>query len=311
MYKKLKLCFMGSPKFSVPSLKNLIDAGHDISVVITQEPKRANRGKRFIKQPVQEFSEKMGLKVLYGNQLKENINFLKSLDLDMIIVVAFGYILPKELLKIPKLGCINLHASLLPRWRGAAPIQRAIMAGDIKTGLTVMLMDEGLDTGKIISKVSIKIRSVHNNENLTNLLSIKGAKLLENSILNFANNLIKVISQPNLGITYANKIFREDEIIDWNRKAYEIINQIRALSPFPGAKCRINEETIKIIDAEVIDNNDELDNGSIIGNTIVIKCAENAIKVNVLQRPGKKIMSSKEVLNGWKVIKGQKMQIIN
>jgi methionyl-tRNA formyltransferase len=302
---------MGSPQFSVPTLQKLIELGHDIQVVFTQEPRRANRGKKIQKQPVHEFAENNNLKVIFGSQIKENIKFLKSLNLDMIIVVAFGYILPKELINLPKFGCINLHASLLPRWRGAAPIQRAIMAGDKNTGLTVMLMDKGLDTGNIISKISIDINLKHNNDDLTNLLSHKGAELLAISILKFANNIIKAVPQSSKGVTYAKKIFKEDEIIDWDRKASEIVNQIRALSPAPGAKCRIKDENIKLIHAEVIKNNNKVDNGLVIDNPIVIKCAENAIKVNMIQRPGKKIMTSKEVLNGWKIIKGLKMQNIN
>jgi len=311
MNSKLKLCFMGSPEFSVPSLKELLGSGHDIPVVFTQEPRRANRGKKIKKQPVQEFAEKNGIKVIFGNQLKDNIKFLKSLNLDMIIVVAFGYILPKELIKLPKYGCINLHASLLPRWRGAAPIQRAIMAGDQNTGITIMLMDEGLDTGDIISKITIAIKDTQNNDDLTNLLSLRGAELLKVSILKFANNIIKPTPQTPEGATYAKKIFKEDEIIDWNRKADEIFNQIRALSPFPGAKCRIKDENIKIIDAEVIKNNVKVKNGVIVDTPIIVKCSENSIKINLLQRPGKKIMSSKEVLNGWKILKGYKMQVIN
>ena len=311
MNSKLKLCFMGSPEFSVPSLKELLGSGHDIPVVFTQEPRRANRGKKIKKQPVQEFAEKNGIKVIFGNQLKDNIKFLKSLNLDMIIVVAFGYILPKELIKLPKYGCINLHASLLPRWRGAAPIQRAIMSGDQNTGITIMLMDEGLDTGDIISKITIAIKDTQNNDDLTNLLSLRGAELLKVSILKFANNIIKPTPQTPEGATYAKKIFKEDEIIDWNRKADEILNQIRALSPFPGAKCRIKDENIKIIDAEVIKNNVKVNNGVIVDTPIIVKCSENSIKINLLQRPGKKIMSSKEVLNGWKILKGYKMQVIN
>ena len=252
MYKKLKLCFMGSPQFSVPSLKKLLDMGHEIPVVFCQAPKRANRGKKIQKQPVQEFAEKNGIKVIYGCHLKDNIKFLNSLNLDMIIVVAFGYILPKELIKLPKLGCINLHASLLPRWRGAAPIQRAIMEGDEKTGLSVMLMDEGLDTGDVISKIEVNINPKNNNDDLTYLLSHKGAELLAESILKFANNIIKAMPQSSSGITYAKKIFKVDEVIDWDKNANDVLNQIRALSPSPGAKCRINDETIKVIDAEVV-----------------------------------------------------------
>ena len=310
MYKKLKICFMGSPQFSVPSLKAILEAGHEVSVVFTQDPKPANRGKKIQKQPVHEYAESVGLKVLFSNSLKDNIEYLKTLNLDMIIVVAFGYILPSAIIHLPKLGCINLHASLLPRWRGAAPIQRAIMSGDLQTGIAVMLMDEGLDTGPVMSSLSININTKTNADNLTNELSFKGAELLEKSILQYANNLLKLTPQSQIGITYAHKIHKKDEIIDWNKKASEIVNHINALSPFPGAKCRIKDETIKIIEAEVIENNEKTDNGVIIDDSIIIKCAQNAIKINVLQRPGKKVMPTKEVLNGWNIIKGSRAQDI-
>jgi methionyl-tRNA formyltransferase len=228
----------------------------------------------------------------------------------MIIVVAFGYILPAAIIHLPKLGCVNLHASLLPRWRGAAPIQRAIMSGDKQTGVAVMLMDEGLDTGAVISSLSVNINPKNNANDLTNELSVKGAKLLDKTILQYANNFIKPIPQSKIGITYANKIYKKDEIIDWNKNAFEIVNQVNALSPFPGAKCLIKNEMIKVIDAEIIENNEKIDNGVIIDDSVIIKCAENAIKINVLQRPGKKIMTTKDVLNGWNIPKGLKVQNI-
>ena len=308
MFNKLKICFMGSPQFSIPSLKAIIEAGHEVSVVFTQGPKPANRGKKIQKQPVHEYAESMGLKVLFSNSLKDNIEYLENLNLDMIIVVAFGYILPSAIIRLPKLGCINLHASLLPRWRGAAPIQRAIMSGDRQTGVAVMLMDEGLDTGAVISSLSVNINPKNNVNDLTNELSSKGAELLEKTILQYANNILKPKPQSKIGITYAKKIHKKDEIIDWNKKASEIVNHINALSPFPGAKCRIKNETIKIIEAEVIENCDQVDNGVIIDHNIIIKCAQNALKVNVLQRPGKKAMPTKEVLNGWSIIKGIRVQ---
>ena len=301
---------MGSPEFSIPSLKAIIKAGHEVSVVFTQDPKPANRGKKIQKQPVHEYAESIGLKVLFSNSLKDNIEYLENLNLDMIIVVAFGCILPSTIIQLPKLGCINLHASLLPRWRGAAPIQRAIMSGDKQTGVAVMLMDEGLDTGDVISSLSININQKKNVNDLTNELSLKGAELLEKSILQFANNILKPNPQSKIGITYAKKIHKKDEIIDWNKKAFEIVNHINALSPFPGAKCRIQDETIKIIEAEVIENNEKVDNGVIIDSSIIIKCAQNAVKINILQRPGKKAMQTKEVLNGWNIMKGLKVQDI-
>ena len=310
MYKKLKLCFMGSPQFSIPSLKAIIKSGHEVSVVFSQAPKPANRGKKIQKQPVHEYADSIGLKVLFSNSLKDNIEYLKGLNLDMIIVVAFGYILPAAIIHLPKLGCVNLHASLLPRRRGAAPIQRAIMSGDKQTGVSVMLMDEGLDTGAVISSLSVNINPKNNANDLTNELSVKGAKLLDKTILQYANNFIKPIPQSKIGITYANKIYKKDEIIDWNKNAFEIVNQVNALSPFPGAKCLIKNEMIKVIDAEIIENNEKIDNGVIIDDSVIIKCAENAIKINVLQRPGKKIMTTKDVLNGWNIPKGLKVQNI-
>ena len=310
MYKKLKLCFMGSPQFSIPSLKAIIKSGHEVSVVFTQAPKPANRGKKIQKQPVHEYADSIGLKVLFSNSLKDNIEYLKGLKLDMIIVVAFGYILPAAIIHLPKLGCVNLHASLLPRWRGAAPIQRAIMSGDKQTGVVIMLMDEGLDTGAVISSLSVNINPKNNANDLTNELSVKGAKLLDKTILQYANNFIKPIPQSKIGITYANKIYKKDEIIDWNKNAFEIVNQVNALSPFPGAKCLIKNEMIKVIDAEIIENNEKIDNGVIIDDSVIIKCAKNAVKINVLQRPGKKIMPTQDVLNGWNITKGLKVKDI-
>ena len=311
MYKKIKLCFMGSPQFSIPSLKAIIKAGHEVSVVFTQAPKPANRGKKIQKQPVHEYAESAGLKVLFANNLKDNIEFLKTLNLDMIIVVAFGYILPAAVINLPRLGCINLHASLLPRWRGAAPIQRAIMSGDRQTGVSVILMDEGLDTGAVISSLVVNINPRNNANDLTNELSLRGAELLQKAILQYANNLLKPIPQSKEGITYANKIYKKDEIIDWNKKASEIINQIKALSPTPGAKSKIKDEIIKIIDAEIVECNSAIHNGVIIDDSMAVKCRENAIKITLLQRPGKKIMRTKEVLNGWKISKGLKTQNIS
>ena len=159
MSKKLKICFLGSPLFAIPSLDKLMEAGHEILCVITQPPKPANRGKIIYKQPVQEYAEKNGIKIISPVNLQDKklLVFLRSLKLEVIVVVAYGKIIPKSILELPVLGCINLHASLLPRWRGAAPIQRAIMSGDEKTGVTVMLMDGGIDTGPILKSSKIKI----------------------------------------------------------------------------------------------------------------------------------------------------------
>tara|TARA_B100000686_G_scaffold149590_1_gene156847 strand:- start:8049 stop:8996 length:948 start_codon:yes stop_codon:yes gene_type:complete len=312
MKNKLKVCFMGSPLFSVPSLKKLVSFGFEVSVVFTQEPKPANRGKKIVKQPIHIEAENMGIKIMYPKSLKgEEIEiFLNGIELDLIVVVAYGHILPKNILDIPKYGCINLHASLLPRWRGAAPIHRAIMAGDKKTGISIMLMSEGLDTGPLLSTLELDILEEDTISILSNKIANKGADLLVNTISEYINGSLNLKFQKNYGVTYANKINKNDQLIIWNKDASLILRQINALSPLPGAKCKIKDEIIKIISAELVLNSDKNSYGMIISDNLIVKCKKNALRILTLQRPGKKIMSAKEVLNGWPINKGQNMQEI-
>ena len=312
MKNKLKVCFMGSPSFAVPSLKKLINFGFEVLAVFTQEPKPANRGKKIHKQPIHIEAENMGINIIHPRNLrgKEVEDFLNNLDLDLIIVVAYGHILPKNILDIPKYGCLNLHASLLPRWRGAAPIHRAIMAGDKRTGASIMLMTEGLDTGPILSALELDISEEDTVSTLSNNIAIKGADLLMDTILKYVNGSLLLNSQKNHGVTYANKINKNDQLIIWNNDASLILRQINALSPLPGAKCKIKDEIIKIISAEIVINNEKNTHGMVISDNLIVKCKKNALKIITLQRPGKKIMNAEEVLNGWPVNKGQNMQEI-
>ena len=312
MKNKLKVCFMGSPSFAVPSLKKLINFGFEVLVVFTQEPKPANRGKKIHKQPVHIEAENIGIKILHPKNLrgKEVEDFLNSLDLDLIIVVAYGHILPKNILDIPKYGCSNLHASLLPRWRGAAPIHRAIMAGDKITGASIMLMSEGLDSGPILSTFELDISEEDTVSILSNNIANKGADLLVDTISKYVNGSLALNSQENHGVTYANKINKNDQLIIWNNDASLILRQINALSPLPGAKCKIKDEIIKIISAEIVINNEKNTHGMVISDNLIVKCKKNALKIITLQRPGKKIMNAEEVLNGWPINKGQNMQEI-
>ena len=312
MKSKIKICFMGSPDFSVPSLLNLANSHFEIKAVFTQEPKPANRGKRVFKQPVHTEAKKLNLPVFTPKNLKSNetYNYLKKLNLDFIIVVAYGHILPKSILDIPKYGCINLHASLLPRWRGAAPIHRAIMAGDEKTGISVMLMSEGLDEGDILSILDVEILEDDTISVLTTKLANKGADLLVETILKYKSGLLSSKSQKKYGITYAKKINKIDQIIDFNKPANILLRQINALSPFPGAKCKLKGEVVKIIKAQLVKNTEKVKEGKIISDDLIIKCKTDAIRVVSLQRPGKKIMTTKEVLNGWKITKENSIEKI-
>ena len=310
MTNLINICFMGSPEFSVPSLISLIEANFKIKAVFTQKPKPANRGKKVLKQPIHMEADKLGLPVMTPKNLKNDAtkNYLQKLDLDFIVVVAYGHILPKEILDIPKYGCINLHASLLPRWRGAAPIHRAIMAGDDKTGISIMLMSEGLDEGEILSIQEFAISEEDTINILSNKLAYKGAELLVKTIPKFKNGLISSIAQKNHGITYAEKIKKNDQILNFNNTAKSLIRKINALSPVPGAKCKIKGEIVKIIKAELIQNTEKIKEGTIITDDLVIKCKTDSIRILSLQRPGKKIMTSREVLNGWKIKKNQNIE---
>lgn len=310
---KLRICFFGSPIFSIPSLRELKNAGHELLCVISQPPKPANRGKKKIKQPVQEFAEENGIKVLCPESLsgQKIFLYLHELNLDMIVVVAYGKIIPRNILKLPAYGCVNLHASLLPRWRGAAPIQRAIMNGDAYTGLTIMLMDEGIDTGPVLNSLKINIGENDTYIDLANRLSNNGAELLVNSITDFVNGNIIPSQQSKKNITYAHKIMKKDEIINWKLTNFMVLKKIKSLCPLPGAKSKLKGEIIKILDAELVSSDIDVEPGTVFTDDFCIKCGKKSIKILSIQRPGKRVLSSKDALNGWPVNVGTKMEFLD
>ncbi len=302
----LRVVFMGTPEFSIPTLTAILDGGHEVAAVYTQPPRPAGRGGKVRKTPVHEFAEKAGLIVHTPKSLKKTgaIEELQSLKADLAVVIAYGLILPRAVLDIFPLGCLNVHGSLLPRWRGAAPIQRAIMAGDRQTGVMIMAMDEGLDTGGILMEESIPIGPNMTAGDLHDEMMLKGAHLLACTLQEIASQTLTPTPQSQKGITYAEKISKSETRIDWAKPAKEIHNHIRGLSPFPGAwfemECANGKrERVKILRtalAEPFSAAYKIEDGELFVN-----CKGGALQIIEVQREGKKPMKSKDFLNGLSV----------
>ena len=296
--KKLNLVFMGTPDFALSALKELHQK-HHLLAVYTRPPKPAGRGKKEQKTPVHLFAEENHIPVFTPKTLRDKTEQeqLKSLKPDMIIVAAYGLILPKEVLCIPPLGCINIHASLLPRWRGAAPIQHAIMAGDTQTGITIMKMDEGMDTGDILLQQTTPILSITTSGELHQTLSEIGAFMIQTYLQDYSN--IPSTPQPHDGITYAPKIEKKDEKINWNKSAFEINRQIRALNPFPGTYFTYNQKRIKIWEALPLEIKTSLEPGIVLDDQLTIVCGQQtALRPLKIQQEGKKIIETDDFLKG-------------
>lgn len=296
----MKIVFMGTPDFSIPVLNALVTAGHDVVCVYCQPPRPAGRGKKDRPSPVQARAEELGLEVRYPKSLKNKIeqaNFA-ALEPDIAVVVAYGLILPQEILDAPAKGCLNIHASLLPRWRGAAPIHRAIMAGDDETGICVMQMEAGLDTGPVLLQESIKISQHETTAQLHDRLSELGAIIIIKSLDNLDN--LEPQFQPEDGVTYAKKIEKSEARIDWSKSAIEVDRLIRGLSPFPGAWCEIDGERTKLLESKVVEGSGQA--GEVL-HGLIIACASEAVEVLKAQRQGKKPMLAKELLLGFKLPK--------
>ena len=291
----MRIGFMGSPEFSVPTLEALADK---TVVVYTQPPRAKGRGKEVSPCPVHEKAGELGIDVLNPTKFEdEDIQTLKSYNLDLLVVVAYGIILPQSVLDVPKYGCINGHASILPRWRGAAPIQRAIQAGDAETGVCIMQMDSGLDTGDVISEAKIAITP----EMTGGILHDKLMELTASEILKVCENIenIKHTPQSEDGITYAEKLYRSEASIDWNKPANEIANTVRAFNPFPMCQTAMNGDVIKILTAQVGEKTDKSAGTIISDNPFCVACGDNAIlEIKTLQKQGKKPVSVKDFLNG-------------
>jgi methionyl-tRNA formyltransferase len=292
----MKLAFFGSPDFAVPALRALLDAGHEIAAVYAQPPKPAGRGQRETLCPVHQAALDLGLPVRTPKRLKKNaeeVEFFKSLALDAAIVAAYGLILPAEFLTAPLRGCLNIHASLLPRWRGAAPIQAAILAGDSATGITTMQMDEGLDTGAMLLAESTPIFSRDTAATLHDRLAEIGARL----ILETLTTPPTPTPQDDALSTYAPKLSREDARLNFTKPAVELERQIRAFNPWPGSLALLGETVLKFTAAEVV--RAEGFPGDILDDRLTIACGEHAIRPLTIQRAGKAAMSTADFLRGF------------
>ena len=308
----MKIVFMGTPDFSLKPLKSLVEAGHDVSLVLTREDKKRNRGE-LSPTPVKELAQELNIPVLTPSKMKDEalIERLKSENADFFVVVAYGKILPKEILDIPRLGCINIHASLLPEYRGAAPIQWSIMDGKKKTGITTMLMDEGLDTGDILKQYELPIADDETGGSLFDKLAILGGEAIADTIANFKS--ITPTPQGEATTEYAKMISKQMGEIDFNKSATEIERLIRGMNPWPSAYTKYEGKVLKIWEAKVSENISELPNTNLsenygkiysINKDIFIICNNSVLKVLSLQLEGKKRMSAKDFLLGREIKQG-------
>ncbi len=304
----MKIVFMGTPDFAVPVLRGILNAGHEVGCVITQPDKAKNRGKKVQFTPVKELAAANGIEVLQPVKIKnspETVAFLKNYEPDLIVVAAYGQIIQREVLELPKFGCINVHASLLPKLRGASPIQHAILQGEEKTGVTIMQMGEGLDTGDMLSKAELTIGR-KNCEQLHDELAQLGADLLIETLPQIEAGAITPEKQDDALSTYAGMIAKQDGKINFSKTPVEIERQIRAFDPWPGAYCRYGDGQMKIWQAQCLDQHSDAENGTIVGVSdegIDICCGGSILRATEIQLPGKKRIDVKSYLRGNKIEK--------
>ncbi len=298
----MRIIFMGTPEFSVPALDALVDAGHDIVAVYSQPPRPAGRGKKHRASPVHARAEALNIPVRHPVSLKDadaQADFA-ALNADVAVVVAYGLILPQAVLDAPKAGCLNIHASLLPRWRGAAPIHRAIMAGDAETGVCIMQMEAGLDTGPVLLRQAMPIKPTDTTGALHDRLSTLGAELIVKTLDTL--NALQPHVQPDDGVTYAAKIDKVEAAIDWSRPAEDIDRQIRGLSPFPGAWFALGETRIKVLASEMTKG--EGHPGTVLDDAMSVACGSGAVRLLRMQRAGKGAQDVTDFLRGTPVPAG-------
>jgi methionyl-tRNA formyltransferase len=297
----MRIIFMGSPDFAVPTLDALVEAGHEVAAVYTQPPRPAGRGKGERPTPVEVRAGELGIEVRSPRSLRggaEQLAFAE-LDADVAVVAAYGLILPQPILDAPTFGCLNVHGSLLPRWRGAAPVQRAIMAGDECTGITIMQMEAGLDIGPMLYKRAVDIEDM-NAAQLTEELANLGASMMIEVLADLPS--FDLLPQPEQGVTYAAKISKEEARIDWSRSSNELVRHVQGLAPFPGAWFEVNGERIKLLAAQVAEGSGTP--GEVLDGQLTIACGSGALRPILLQRAGKSAMSTEELLRGFAIPKG-------
>jgi methionyl-tRNA formyltransferase len=289
---------MGSPDFAVSALAALIDAGHEILCVYSQPARPAGRGHKERPCPVHVFAEAHGLQVRTPESLKDaDVQAaFAALDADAAVVAAYGLILPKLVLDAPRMGCINIHGSLLPRWRGAAPIQRAIEAGDARTGISIMAMDEGLDTGAVYLTGEVPITIETTASDLHDQLAAMGGALITEALAGIANGSLNATPQPQDGVTYADKLARDEGRLNWSRSADDLARQIRALNPWPGVWCEHDGQRLKVLAAAV--ESGSAVPGTVIAEPLVVACGSGALRIERAQRAGKSAMDVSDMMRG-------------
>jgi methionyl-tRNA formyltransferase len=303
-----KIVFMGTPFFAVPILKSLYQNGYPISVVYTQPAQKSKRGQRVNKSPIQGISETLNIEFRTPTSLKNNrkeYEYLKKLNADIAIVVAYGQIIPKEILSLTKKGFINIHASILPKWRGAAPIQRSIMNLDKQTGISIMKIDEKLDTGPVCNSYKLDIMNNDNAEIISDKLSALSAEKILDNVDEILEDKLEFKEQAHEEATYANKIEKSEGKIDWNNSAESIIGKINGLYPSPGAWFIYNGERYKVLKAEISNGLGKI--GTVLDDYLEISCNEKSIKILEIQREGKRPQNINEFILGSQIKKGSNL----
>lgn len=300
----MRIAFLGTPGFSVPALDALRASGHEVACVYTQPPRPAGRGQTERRSPVHDHAEAAGISVRCPTSLRDGDAqaAFAALDLDVAVVVAYGLILPQPVLDAPKYGCINIHASLLPRWRGAAPIQRAILAGDTETGVTIMQMDAGLDTGPELLREAVPITGETDAGMLHDALAALGGCLIVDALAGLEARTLLAIAQPDAGETYAAKIARGEEQIDWALPAAQLDHHVRAFAPWPGAWFAHDGARIKVLAAVVADGKGAP--GEVLDDQLTVACGDGALRLVTVQRAGKAALAAANFLRGRPVAPG-------
>lgn len=307
----MRIVFMGTPDFSVPTLTELVMRDHEVVAVYTQPPRPAGRGQAERKSPVHVAAEGFGIPVYTPKNFKavEDVDLFAQHNADVAVVVAYGLLLPKSILEAPKLGCLNLHGSALPRWRGAAPIQRAIMAGDTQTAVMVMQMDIGLDTGAVGLGELIPIGPNMTAGELHDDMMTRGADVMGRALIALERESLSFTAQPEEGVTYAKKIEKAEAKIDWSQSAQNVHNHIRGLSPFPGAWCSVELKgkpvRVKVLRSQLVDGAGVA--GTVLDDQLTIACGEGAVRLTSVQREGKGVMKAQDFLRGAGDLTGQQV----
>jgi len=308
---RLRLVFMGTPDFAVPALRAVAAAGHQIAAVYSQPPRPAGRGHKPKPSPVHAVALERGWPVRTPASLKDAAaqREFAALAPDAAVVVAYGLLLPPPVLAAPRLGCLNIHASLLPRWRGAAPIQRALLAGDAETGITIMRMDKGLDTGPILTQRTVPIGPTETAASLHETLAALGAEMIVAALDGVAAGTLQARPQPDAGATYAGKLSRAEARLDWRRPAADLERQVRAFAPWPGAHFKADGETVKVLSATVEAGNESAVPGTVLDDRLAIACGRGALRPARVQRGGRAACDTAAFLRGFAIPAGTRLPV--